>query len=172
MEREGEIILAEMVSDIGRPRWFRWFGVNGRYSTQDFERVVALRARMDAIARHAFLKKSDRFAETIVFCVDQEHASEMRAAVNNLNAVLAVQHPNYVCRVTANERQYLRRTLRSHLNQRSPQARRDTPGCPKVRPHRRRSRTARTGGRTRQNQAKSDRVSCALPKSHREESLT
>ena len=51
MEREGEIILAEMVSDIGRPRWFRRFGVNGRYSTQDFERVVALRARTDAIAR-------------------------------------------------------------------------------------------------------------------------
>ena len=75
------------------------------YSTQDFERVVALRARTDAIARHltAFLKESDRFAKTIVFCVDQEHASEMRAALNNLNADLAVQHPNYVCRVTADE---------------------------------------------------------------------
>ena len=75
------------------------------YSTQDFERVVALRARTDAIARHltAFLKKSDRFAKSIVFCVDQEHASEMRAALNNLNADLTVQHPNYVCRVTADE---------------------------------------------------------------------
>jgi type I restriction enzyme R subunit len=75
------------------------------YSTQDFERVVALRARTDAIARHltAFLKKSDRFAKTIIFCVDQEHASEMRAALNNLNADLAAQHPNYVCRVTADE---------------------------------------------------------------------
>jgi type I restriction enzyme, R subunit len=75
------------------------------YSTQDFERVVALRARTDAIARHltAFLKKSDRFAKTIVFCVDQEHASEMRGAVSNLNADLTVQHPNYVCRVTADE---------------------------------------------------------------------
>lgn len=78
---------------------------DGEYSTQDFERVVALRARTDAIARHltGFLKKSDRFAKTIVFCVDQEHASEMRAALNNLNVDLAVQHPNYVCRVTADE---------------------------------------------------------------------
>jgi type I restriction enzyme R subunit len=75
------------------------------YSTQDFERVVALRARTDAIARHltVFLKKSDRFAKTIVFCVDQDHASEMRASLNNLNADLAARHPNYVCRVTADE---------------------------------------------------------------------
>ena len=46
------------------------------YQTKDFERVVALRARTEAIARHLtdFLKKTDRFAKTIVFCVDQEHA--------------------------------------------------------------------------------------------------
>lgn len=73
------------------------------YETKDFERAVALRARTDAIARHLteFLKKSgDRFAKTIVFCVDQEHASDMRTALNNLNADLVAQHPDYVCRVT------------------------------------------------------------------------
>ena len=48
-------------------------------------------------------KSGDRFAKTIVFCVDQEHASETRAALNNLNADLAAQHPDYVCRVTADE---------------------------------------------------------------------
>ncbi len=60
------------------------------YRTADFERVVALRARTQAIAKHLtdFLKKTDRFAKTIVFCVDQEHASEMRTALNNLNADL------------------------------------------------------------------------------------
>jgi type I restriction enzyme R subunit len=49
------------------------------YQTKDFERVVALRARTQAIAKHLtmFLKKTDRFAKTIVFCVDQEHASEI-----------------------------------------------------------------------------------------------
>ena len=51
------------------------------YQTADFERAVALQARTQAIARHLtdFLKKTDRFAKTIVFCVDQEHADEMRA---------------------------------------------------------------------------------------------
>lgn len=60
------------------------------YTTGDFERRVALRARTQAVARHLtdFLKKTDRFAKTIVFCVDQEHASEMRTALNNLNADL------------------------------------------------------------------------------------
>ena len=49
------------------------------------------------------MKKTDRFAKTIVFCVDQEHASEMRTALNNLNADLVKQFPDYVCRVTADE---------------------------------------------------------------------
>ena len=77
------------------------------YQTKDFERVIALRARTKAIAHHLteFLKKTDRFAKTIVFCVDQEHASEMREALVNLNADLIAQNPDYVCRVTADEGQ-------------------------------------------------------------------
>lgn len=75
------------------------------YQTKDFERIVALRARTRAIAQHLtdFLGKTDRFAKTIVFCVDQEHASEMRAALSNLNSDLVRQYPDYVCRVTADE---------------------------------------------------------------------
>ena len=77
------------------------------YQTKDFERVVALRARTEAIARHLtdFLKKTDRFAKTIVFCVDQDHADEMRRALNNLNSDLVQQYPDYVCRVTSLEGQ-------------------------------------------------------------------
>ena len=54
---------------------------DSEYQTVDFERAVALKARTEAIARNItdFLKKTDRFAKTIVFCVDQEHADEMRA---------------------------------------------------------------------------------------------
>jgi len=75
------------------------------YQTKDFERVVALRARTEAIARHLtdYLKKTDRFAKTIIFCVDQDHADEMRRALANCNADLVKDHPDYVCRVTADE---------------------------------------------------------------------
>jgi len=75
------------------------------YQTPDFERVIALRARTEAVSRHLteFLRKTDRFAKTVVFCVDQEHADEMRRALNNLSADLVQQFPDYVCRVTAAE---------------------------------------------------------------------
>ena len=77
--------------------------------------MVALRSHTEAIARHLtdFLKGTDRFAKTIVFCVDQEHADEMHRALNNLNADIVRQHPDYVCRVTADEG----RIGRGHLDQ-------------------------------------------------------
>jgi type I restriction enzyme, R subunit len=66
---------------------------------------VALKARTDALARHLteFLERTDPFAKTIVFCVDQEHAEEMRRALNNANQERVRQYPDYVCRVTADE---------------------------------------------------------------------
>jgi type I restriction enzyme R subunit len=75
------------------------------YQTKDFERAVSLRARTHAIARHLadFMKNTDRMAKTIVFCVDQEHADEMRSALGNLNTDLVQKHSDYVCRVTSNE---------------------------------------------------------------------
>lgn len=77
------------------------------YTTEDFERIIALRARTEAVARHLtdFLKETDRFAKTIVFCVDQEHANEMRRALNNCNTDLTQRYPDYVCRVTSDEGQ-------------------------------------------------------------------
>lgn len=78
---------------------------DGEYTTKDFERIIALRKRTDVIARHLtnHLRTSDRFAKTIVFCVDQEHADAMRQALANLNSDLMRAYPDYACRVTANE---------------------------------------------------------------------
>jgi type I restriction enzyme R subunit len=87
---------------------------DSEYTTKDFERKLALRPRTEAIARNLtdFLKANGRFDKTIVFCVDQEHAEEMRFALNNLNADLAQQYPDYVVRVTADEGS----TGRGHLD--------------------------------------------------------
>lgn len=75
------------------------------YQTPDFERVVALRARTQAMAKSitAFLRKSDPFAKTIVFCVDQEHADEMRQAINNLSTEFTQKYPDYVVRIVSDE---------------------------------------------------------------------
>ena len=77
----------------------------GMYGTKEFERVVSLLARTETVARHLteFLKRTNRFDKTIVFCVDQEHALDMRLALNNLNADLVRQHPHYVERVVSDE---------------------------------------------------------------------
>ncbi len=84
------------------------------YTTKDFERKVALLPRTETIARNLtdFLKTNGRLDKTIVFCVDQEHAEDMRFALNNLNADLTQQYPDYVVRVTADEG----RTGRGHLD--------------------------------------------------------
>jgi type I restriction enzyme R subunit len=75
------------------------------YQTKDFEKAIVLRARTKSIAKHLsnFLKDSDRFAKTLVFCVDQEHAAEMRHELGNLNKDLRATYPDYVCRVTSDE---------------------------------------------------------------------
>ncbi|MBI1913702.1 MAG: DEAD/DEAH box helicase family protein, partial [Planctomycetes bacterium] len=79
------------------------------YHTRDFERILSLQARTEAIARHLanHLQKTDRHAKTIVFCVDQEHADQMRRALHNLNTDLVKDAEKagetYVARVTADE---------------------------------------------------------------------
>jgi type I restriction enzyme R subunit len=75
------------------------------YETPDFEKIIALKARTHAIAKSItdFLRGSDPFSKTIVFCVDQEHADEMRQAINNLCHDLAQKHPDYVVRIVSDE---------------------------------------------------------------------
>jgi type I restriction enzyme R subunit len=84
---------------------------DAEYHTKDFEKTggVSLQARTQAIAKHItdFLNKTDRYSKTIVFCVDQEHADQMRRELNNLNTDLVTQlkkqGEEYVARVTSDE---------------------------------------------------------------------
>jgi type I restriction enzyme R subunit len=78
---------------------------DGLYGTKDFEKTLSLGTRTKAVAKHltGFLKKTDRFDKTIVFCVDQEHAEQMRQALHNASSDLTREYPRYVARVTADE---------------------------------------------------------------------
>ncbi len=78
---------------------------DGLYGTKEFERVVSFLSRTEVVARHLteHMKKTDRFAKTMVFCVDQEHADDMRASLHKANEDLTKQYPHYVTRVTADE---------------------------------------------------------------------
>ena len=76
------------------------------YNTTDFDRVLVLDERTRLVARKVteYLRESgDRFAKTIVFCVDQEHAGRMRQALVNENADLMARNHRYVMRITGGD---------------------------------------------------------------------
>ena len=72
------------------------------YNQQDFDRELVLEKRTELVARKVteFLRATDRFAKTIVFCEDIEHAERMRQELVNANADLAAENRRYVVRIT------------------------------------------------------------------------
>jgi type I restriction enzyme, R subunit len=75
------------------------------YGTPEFERQLSHTERTKFVARHLteFLKRTGRFGKTIVFCVDQEHADQMRHELAVLSPDLMLQYPDYVCRIVSDE---------------------------------------------------------------------
>jgi type I site-specific restriction endonuclease len=57
------------------------------------------------IARHLadYLRRTDPLAKTIVFCIDQPHAEQMRDALTRAAAELVARYPGYVERIVADE---------------------------------------------------------------------
>lgn len=72
------------------------------YNRKDFDRNLVIDERTQAVAKKLteFLKGYDRFAKTIVFCTDIDHAERMRTALANLNADLVSQNPKYIMQIT------------------------------------------------------------------------
>ena len=65
------------------------------YTSSDFEAKLSLKNRTKAVAQHLtnYLKQTDRFDKTIVFCHGQEHADQMRQELSNANADIVQQYP-------------------------------------------------------------------------------
>lgn len=72
------------------------------YNRSDFDRhlIVEERRRLVAQKITEFLKGSDRFSKTIVFCVDIEHAEGMRTELANANTDLVSENSKYVMQIT------------------------------------------------------------------------
>jgi len=75
------------------------------YNQRDFDKTLVIEPRTQLVARKVseFLKATDRFAKTIVFCDDTDHAERMRQALVNENADLVSQHGKYVMRITGDD---------------------------------------------------------------------
>ena len=72
------------------------------YNETDFDRNLILEKRTELVAAKIteFLKATDRFAKTIVFCENIDHAERMRQALVNANPDLAAANSKYVMRIT------------------------------------------------------------------------
>ncbi|MGH2517154.1 MAG: EcoAI/FtnUII family type I restriction enzme subunit R [Ktedonobacterales bacterium] len=107
VDAEGFRPYAGQLDDFGREI------PDKEYGTRDFERILSLRGRTEAVAHHLtrYLKATDRWAKTLVFCYDQEHADQMRRALSNANADLVREHPDYVARVTSDDEDLGKRLL-------------------------------------------------------------
>ena len=72
------------------------------YGVKDFDRTLVIDERTKLVAQKVteYLKRTDRFAKTIVFCVDIDHAERMRQALVDLNADLCAKNHRYIMRIT------------------------------------------------------------------------
>ncbi len=75
------------------------------YNIKDYDRKLVIDERTQVVARKIteYLKATDRFAKTIVFCIDIDHAQRMRQALINENADLVAKHPNYCVKITGDD---------------------------------------------------------------------
>ena len=72
------------------------------YNQKDFDKTLVLDKRTELVAKKIsdFLKQTNRFDKTIVFCDNINHAERMRQALVNENSDLAAENSRYIVRIT------------------------------------------------------------------------
>ncbi len=75
------------------------------YNLKDYDKKLIIDERTQIVAQKItqYLKATDRFAKTIVFCTDIDHANRMRQALINENADLVAKHWNYCVKITGDD---------------------------------------------------------------------
>jgi type I restriction enzyme, R subunit len=75
------------------------------YNRLEFDKKLVIEERRKLVAEKVteFLKGSNRYDKTIVFCCDTEHANGMRSELANQNADIVSQNSKYVLRMTGND---------------------------------------------------------------------
>lgn len=77
------------------------------YNQKDFDKTLILEKRTKLVAQKIteYLKLTNRFDKTIVFCENIDHAERMRQALNNANNDLAAANSKYVMRITGDNKE-------------------------------------------------------------------
>ena len=76
------------------------------YDQKDFDRTLIIDERTKLVAKRIteWLKKNGRDNKTIVFCIDVDHAERMRQALNNENSDIVKTNPDYIMRITGDNK--------------------------------------------------------------------
>ncbi|PZO12206.1 MAG: restriction endonuclease [Leptolyngbya foveolarum] len=77
------------------------------YNQKDFDKTLVLTRRNQLVAEKIseYLKQTNRFDKTIVFCENIDHARRMRQALINENSDLVKQNHKYVMQITGDEKE-------------------------------------------------------------------
>jgi len=77
------------------------------YNQRDFDRSLVLERRTELVAQKIteFLRNTNRFDKTIVFCENIDHAERMRQAIANANSDLVAENYRYVMRITGDNQE-------------------------------------------------------------------
>lgn len=77
------------------------------YYQADFDKKIIIDERTQVVAKRVteFLKNTNRYNKTIVFCIDIEHAERMRQALVNENSDMMLENPNYIIRITGDNQE-------------------------------------------------------------------
>ncbi len=75
------------------------------YNIKDMDRELVMEMRTQLVAKKVtnYLKASNRFDKTIVFCEDIDHAERMRQELVNANKDLAAENSRYVMKITGDD---------------------------------------------------------------------
>ena len=88
--------------EVGQTDRYGQLIADREYNIADYDHELILEKRTLAVAAKIteFLRATDRFHKTIVFCENVDHAERMRIALVNANADLAASNSRYVMRIT------------------------------------------------------------------------
>ena len=75
------------------------------YGTKDYDKRLVIEERTKTVAQRVteYLKRHDRYAKSIIFCVDIDHAERMRQELVNLNSDLMKLDDRYVMKITGDD---------------------------------------------------------------------
>ena len=75
------------------------------YNVKDYDRNLVIDERTQMVAKQimGYLRKTNVYDKTIVFCIDIEHATRMRQAIVNEAQVLVLENNKYVMKITGDD---------------------------------------------------------------------